>query len=461
MSEKRESSVMRSEELDAAVDELLQLAQSEGKALRHRGPKGRVFITDRPDKPKIDELLRRTLRTALEDEVVPAVALPSGGSIDPAELHREVIKKALVTLKLSTLRQLARDRTLLSGGSLEAVAARVAEAYGWNEEEIARLVLANEEEPAVDSGHVDRIFPLADVLNIGNVRDLLSYVQGRYIRIGIARWFVFESIDEGEEDVKLRGTVRSYQASVDDTEELPTLSVVPSEHEVRVVLTQGSDVLRIRRASAASSRAAVRALEVATRLQVLGYVPVRGAALLGSAGFLLDSSSIFMLDLLNTRFREAGLRDLNLTICRFKLGDETAGSENDDERKPTLRAVRFEGTHLLDSVPACELLVNERRALVEISLRTRTSSHPDREPAQFPIHVGIESDHVVVATGFGTGQPELSLQIHRTAVAAVVREIQEGVADPGRLDELAQRISERAGGHSPDEADMLVDPQDQ
>jgi hypothetical protein len=41
--------------------------------------------------------------------------------------------------------------------------------------------------------------------------------------------------------------------------------------------------------------------------------------------------------------------------------------------------------------------------------------------------------------------------IHRTAVVAVVREIQEGAADPrGRLDELAQRISERAGGHSPD-----------
>lgn len=458
---KKQRTLIKAEDLDAAIDELLSTARARGRGLRQAG-RGRIF-TQRPDKPVIDELLRADLRAALEDELLPAVEPGSNVSIDPDELSREVIKKALVGLKLATLREVARDRKVPASGNREDVASRIADAYNWDEEEVARLVLANEEEPQPDRGHVDRLFPLEEAVDLAYVKQRLDVVRGRYVRIGVARWFVFDTIGADDEEIDLAGTVRSYQADVsyqtgiNEIEETPVLTAVPSEDRARIAVTP-ENLIRVRRATASAARAGVEALHITARLRPLRSVPLRGTSRISEAVLSLHPASLFMLDLLNTRLRQVGLRDLNLTIARFRVSAEGHETTEEFARRPSLHAVRFEGTHLLDSVPACELLSEEHRALVEIAIHVRTAPRPGREGGRFPIRIGLESDHVVVATGYGSGQPELSLEVHQAAVEAVRQEIQQGFADEERLHELALRIRRRATAtQSPDEADMLAD----
>lgn len=72
----------------------------------------------------MEHLLADELRSALEDEVVPAVETEPSAGIVKWELERELIKKALVGLKLPVLRDIARDRALEAGGGSEDLAGR-------------------------------------------------------------------------------------------------------------------------------------------------------------------------------------------------------------------------------------------------------------------------------------------------------------------------------------------------
>jgi hypothetical protein len=469
MSDERKQSakVIPVEDFSAEVDELLRYATERGKAGRQTRVSGRragPVRTIRADKPDINRLLREELVSFLEDEVVPAVTpAPDGGILD-WELQREITKKALIGLKVQKLRTLAYEMRLDKRGRSEELAERIARAYRYNQQEIAQLILDNEEEPEPERGHVDRVFPLAEVPNVKKIAEQLGPVMGRYIRVGVARWFVFEELARRSNSLTLRGTLRTYRTFVtneqsgnDDTPvEVARIDASPTEASVEIELLDGLEVLRVRGANASQSRGAAIALEAATVCRRLGHLPFPSASFQGPLG-AFARSTIFMLDFVESRLARAGIRDRNLTVARFEIENSTGKPSQAEADRPTLREVRFEGDHLLDSVPACRLIGIEGRALIDLSLRVSVGDSSD-DPIRLPIRLTLESDHVTVLTGFGRHQPEVSGKLHRDLVHATEHGLAEGIVNAGRLESLARRIDERArSNHEVERATMLSD----
>ena len=455
------------EDLSAGIEELLQFARERGRAGRApRAPiRGAAPVrTIREDRPNISELVRAEVASLLEDEVLPAVAPGPGRGILDWELQREVAKKALVGLKLQKLKQLAAEMRLDKRGRSEDVADRIARAYRYDEHEIAQLILDNEEEPEPERGHVDRIFPLAETPDIEAVADRLDLIIGRYVRVGVARWFVFEELDHTAGRLTLVGSLRSYRTfvtsdEVDQESEGAHISATPSEVSVELEIIDGLQALRVRSAAPAPSRAAAKALEVATDCRRLGHLPFTAMSFEGPAG-MFAPSTVFMLDLVDNRLPSAGVRDRNLTVARFEIERSEKESESDTAR-PSLREVRFEGDHLLDSVQACRLIALEGRALVDLSMRVSIHDGDSGVPIRFPIRVGLERDHALVLTGYGRQGPSVSAELHRLLVRAVEDGFAGGVPNKRRLEMLARRIEERAhSGREVDRATMLDDEGD-
>lgn len=446
--------IMPEEDIDEAVGRLLEIAREAGRSIASTS--GRVSVQS-PRKANVDELLRSDLRAALEDEVVPA-RLPAGGLadhedsqvvLDSHEVDREIIKKALVGLRLSRLRGIARTQGLGVSGAAEEVATRVARAYHWDSAEIAQLIVANEEEPSPERGTVERIFPLSEAPDLAYVADRLNVVNHRYVRIGVAKWFLFREVKRVDDAVAVRGSYRAYEARLDEEAGEPTLLPVPSAYDTSFTIRNRRNVA-IRNGLATTARHAIRAVQVAARIKRRPYVVLPQAAVAKS----LDGSSEFLLDLLHTRLRTAGINVDDLTVARFRLTEDADAEQN----RPALKAVRFEGRHLLDSVEACRLLVTQKRPLSEIAfLAAYRPTEPNAPTARMPMKVSVENDHVVVATGFGT-HPEVSRIAHGRAVDAVQRELEDGVADETRLVALLQRISDRARSNAtPTQPTVLLD----
>lgn len=452
--DKSATNVIKAEDLDDVVAKLFAEAQALGAALRET-PSKRV-ITRHPRKADIKDRLSARLRTSLEDELVPAVQTVDG-DISEREIDREVTKKALIGLKLATLRTIARQRGLATSGNLEDVAEQVAKSYSWDQEEIARLILAYAEPDDPARAHVDRLFPLRDSPDMTYVRDRLSYVAGRYVRIGIARWFVFKEMRPISASIEqVSGVVRTYQASVDETETGPQLHASPSRSDVRLLLDSHEPLVRVRQASILPARSAVRALAIAANVSLQGALQLPAVAATGSAT-RIHPQSLFMLDLLHTRLREAGFKDINLTVARFKMSDALV---DDAESRPILRAVRFEGAHLLDSVAACKLLA-DGRPLTEMALMISTVPKAGEYSRRYPVRVTLEPDHAAVITGYGTDKPESSLEVHRRIVRSLAAEMHAGHADVDRLQALISRVLEQArSSHDAKRATMLTDPAD-
>lgn len=442
--------VRHTEDFDAQIDQILALARERGEAIRRRN-KG---VYRRVKTPNISDLLRDELRQILEDEIVPATAEVPVRAIMDWEYHQELIKKALVGLKLPALRDIARSQQLVATGGREALATEIGRYYHWDDEEIARLILENEEEPPTERGWTDRMFPVRDISRFQYITDRMGYVLNRYIRIGIARWFVFDRVEVQDENLVVAGTVRSYQARVIvDEENNPELNAIPSEHAATALVSAEDNIVRIRNASAADARGLVRAIELAARIEPLGYVPMRGQANGSTVGF--DRTALFMLDLLAHRLPASGLRNLDLTVARFKVGEER--DEDEGPARPTLKAVRFEGRYLLDSAPACKLLAEESRALVDVSLRVSSPPRADGEAGRFPVRIANEGDHMLVTTGYGGDHPELFPIVHRALLGAVEDEMKHGFVSVERLQELCNRIRLRAQAIAPDQVDLLGD----
>lgn len=202
------------------------------------------------------------------------------------------------------------------------------------------------------------------------------------------------------------------------------------------------------------------AFNVATGQSALTFVPNTGvnAAILPRR---LHPTTEFLLDFVTHRLRGRLFRQRNAVLARFRYTRAVSLSEGDASRairKPTLRAVRFEGENLLDSTTACGLMWNEGRPLVDLTLEVAvTASVPESIVlAHIPIRIAVEKDHVRVATGL-LSDVGLMSDVHQTVVSHAERQIIEGVAADRRT-RLEQVIRDRAQSSDPDvEADLLDD----
>jgi hypothetical protein len=456
---RQEPEVRLAEDLAAEVDELLEFAKKRGLVAR-QGDTGKRVMTTHPDKPNVDEFLRGELRQALEGDVVSATQADDTTGLLDWELQREISKKALLGLRRPALLDLAMRLRLDKRGRTEDVAERIARHYGFDGAAIAQVILDTEQEPEPQHALSDRLFPLErPVQDLESIFPRLKVVLRRFIRVGVARWVLFEQLERRGGALKLTGRLRAFRAYVAGDQEIPQLGATPVDTPFAIEIGADDPFLRIRRGNSTVGRAACRALEAVTELRTLGRLPIGHG---GVEGLLaaIDPNTRAMLDLLHDRLRETIARSPNLTVARFRMSEDDLGDEDRPDR-PRLKAVRFEGTHLLDSIPACRLIALDGRALVDLSLVVVANPDSSDEPAELPIRLSFDRDHANVVTDLGN-RPDLAIRLHRELLLQVEQALQEGVKDVASLERFVERINEFArSGRPVDRAVMLRDEESQ
>ena len=473
VSDPKPKQVIAAEAIAAEVDALMQFAAERGRVAaqtgRRPGKAAGPVRTRRSDKPDISALLREDLMTELAQGVVTSVEPEAHGGLLDWEIQREVVKKALMNLGQARLRQIAKELRLDRRGKVEALAERVARAYRYDNHDIAQLILDNEEEPEPDRGHVDRLYPLVEPLDVASVEQRIDSVRGRFIRVGVARWFVFSDLERRSETrLHVNGTLHTYRAYVvreeeegddDATVEVAVLQATPTITPIEIVVVDGATTLRVSGVGVYQSRSAAHAFESVTGTELRGSLPLDPGPTEGVLG-TFAWSTVFMLELLQNRLPDEGLTERNVTVARFQMDSTVREETDEDDARPALREVRFEGAWLADSVPACRFIAIEGRGLVDLSLRVAADGADDDDP-RYPVRVAIERDHVLVLTGFGRREPEGSVQLHSRLVRAVGRAIDEGVSHHTRLMRLAERMAERAASGADVERATMLDEDDE
>ena len=123
-----------------------------------------------------------------------------------------------------------------------------------------------------------------------------------------------------------------------------------------------------------------------------------------------------------------------------------------------MRVVRFDGEHLLDSREACSLLWLEGRPLVDLTVRVQARGDNGESWGRFLVRITVETDHVAVATGFGSAPLDRSQQVHQASVAAVESALVGPEPDWDRLDAVERHIQKVATSDTPPEtAELLQD----
>jgi hypothetical protein len=449
----RRRPLLTREEADQLDLDIMRLAVDEGRRL---ASKPNRLTSKSPDKPDITWSLSADLREQLESEVVIATKPDDAGRINGSEFKKEISKRALVGLKTAKLKEIARFRNLPVSGGVEDLATRIAASYGWDDSEIATAIALSEKDQQ-DRGFVSRLFCLREPIDQDRFAEKLVPLAGRYVKVGIARWIVFGAAERGETTLALPGSFKSYRARVDTNSIVPEIQPIPTEQEF-TVLIGGRRILRLLQGGQIAAKLATTALSDTVGLDTLPYVPNAGSGAPGIRG-TVHGATEFCLDLIHTRLRDVGFDDFDLTVIKFDLPD----GENPSvaARRPSLRAVRFEGAHLLDSVDSCKLIALDGRPLVDFAFTAVLRVGPDDELRRFAMRVAIEGDHVQIHTAFGLHEPVLAQQAHSALQKAVSDEIDYGVKNSARLTELISKIRDRStDAKAPEEANILIEDEE-
>lgn len=447
--------IVRLEEFEVQLREVLAFADAAGaEAGEIAAADGNeaVYLADGPD---VSEWVEAALRRSLEAELVVAEPAFEGELIDPRDRDLEVAKKALVHLKLPQLRRLAEDNDLEASGKQTELVDRIARAYQEDQAEIARLVLAYEE-ARPEHGLTDRLYPIGEpVADLGATAATFDGLRGHYIRVGIAKWFVFQEVQADENGLWVSGTMRSYTADAKVESDEFELVSVPMTAAATLRVRQQQQFLEVRSHGSAESRAIITAVQWATKLRRAEAIDFSVAVTEGPM-MKWDPRTVFMVYFLDRVFPDAGLDILNLTSARFET---LATRETGFTRRPSVKAVTLQGQHLLSSRSACELIA-QGRGLVEIRLDARYREAAD-DSVVLPLKIALDADHVTVLTGFGTQSPETAARLHRQVVQRLRRALIGGVESDPPLTRLAEQIEERAVGSEPVErADIFAPPDD-
>jgi hypothetical protein len=445
------------EQLDEELNELLDVMDKAGREANLVAKKEGLDRAKIPSRVPVRDESFQALRELVEDHVLVTSPVTDQDEIDPWEEHREIAKRALANLKLPQLRAIAESIGVPKSGSRDPLLERIVRRLQANEAEIARLVVMYEENLPTELRHTARLYPLQHPIPSAGVAERLKGYARRYIRVGIAQWFIFRTIEETDRGIEVDGVYRSYRvgaAEASDGE--ATYELKPDRRDLvaSALIRPGSSFVEMRAGGATESRALARAVELAAGLPRNETLPSGSSPQWDDRQW--DAGTLVLLDLLNSSLRSDAVQVANLTMAGFEMS--RGASSVSDERtvdKPQVRSVRFHGQHILDSRPACEMIVEHER-LAHIALLAWF--RPNRgERVLLPVRVDLESDHATVITGFGMEAREVSAQLHRLLIRDVEKKLIQGPSDPEGLRKLMTQIEERANqAEEPERATMFA-----
>jgi len=451
----RQIKIVTSDDLDAELRAIVNDAAEYGERAEQAARDAGKTIRRFEDKPgDVDETVAQ-LRHALEDEIQIAQPIEGDAIIDVGEQDREIAKRALVHIKLSTLRQIAKGLDIPHSGNLDAVTDRIARKLKADRAEIARLVLQYETEPPPERRFTSRVFQLWESPgDLDALASRIDYVLNRYIRIGIARWFVLENVQRSASSLVLSGIFRFFKADADQSDDDLTLRAEEGSASAQLRVRGNEPIAEVQAKGERESKAIMAAFEGTSECRRREALKIGTESMRGHlAGW--DAWSVFLVDLLGARFRSPNIEILNLTHAGFRTDD--GGSE--EANRPTIKAVRLEGRHLLDSRAACELLTRGQ-SLAELGMTVRYRLAPSQD-VSLPLTVKLSKDHATILTGFGITEPSNALKCHAEVVAGVSSSLRHGLADEVSLSNLAREIANRASSdEAPSKATIFAPPDD-
>ncbi|HYP56032.1 MAG TPA: hypothetical protein VEQ41_07005 [Solirubrobacterales bacterium] len=402
-------------------------------------------------RPELREVVVNRVQAILADEMVIFTPARTGIGIPQEEKDREVAKRALARLKLTELREIAEREGLSPDGAFEQVAQRISEHHENRGSEIARLVLAYEEE-VPERGFTTRLLPLFEPPSLEQVATRLAVARGRYVRIGIARWLVVRGLEARVDEVNLDGELRYYTVYPKCEYDAYELADKPREAHVDVRFRQGARWMEISSRIGHGVNAMGMALEQAAGLRSAGGLEI-GMEIPEGPLLAWDPRTAFMVAFLARELVRAPVSLLDLAMVQF----ETQASAPDNPRRPAVRSVRLGGQHLMSSRPACELVV-AGRALVTIQARIAVVLEDESEVV-CPIRVELNDEFATLHTGFTDVPVAKTRQAHELLLGRLRQALDNPrYARSAAVGRLAIQVRGRASEENPEEADILPPP---
>lgn len=441
------------DKIESIGQEFAQASQAAALEYRQRAAAahvevGRPFEMPKFSSQELREEVARRVRAYLEDTV--RVLPVADEDVNERDRKRALIVQALVRLKKPTLEAIVRSEGGVPRvGSPREIAIQVANSYGWEPSAVARLVLDHTEEPKLAAGGLSsRIFSMRNEFELTHVALRVRYALRRFIEVGTVKWFVFDTMTVDERSLVLEGRLRTFRPLVVEGSEQAELIPDETTHTARIVLQDGSRMVRVSGASDSSTaRAALRALELLTGEQRQPWVSKAESEATPIPGRLHPQTE-FLLDIATNKLSPNLFAQPNAVLARFRLSANTvAAEESTSANTPSVSAWRAEGRHLLDSPSACGLMATEGRPLVDLTLKAGARRNPSDLASVIHTRFALESDHVLIETGLAS-DIALVTAVHDWGVQAVESTLTDGVDEQAMRQLEAKILRKATGRHS-------------
>lgn len=382
---------------------------------------------------------------------VPLITPPGDdGEIPESERDREVGKRALVRLRITQLRAIANERGLDEAGTVEQLAERLAASADDDSAEIARMVIS-QEAPSQEHGLVTTLVALQETPDIARIAESFGRLEGNFARVGVARWFICDSVVHADSAAIARGSLRYYRVSPTLEYERYDLASDPGEVDAMIVVRAGRPWVEVSTRLRADTPALAQLARRVASLRLSRPLPL-GVVVPGGDQYLWSRRTVAMLGLLAQDLTHDGIELTNVAVAQFEYtGEDAVG-----DRAPTVKNVRVGGQHLISHRQVCELII-AGRALTQVRGSVRvTLSAQERLVVPFAIEFG-DLD-ATVTTGFTRTTSEAQTSaVHRRLIDCVQAAVLRSDIPVAARNQFPAIVA-RAAGENPEEADIIPPP---
>jgi hypothetical protein len=284
---------------------------------------------------------------------------------------------------------------------------------------------------------------------LDDIAATLMAASGHYLKIRLARWFIYDEVERHNTVLVLKGRMRSYRSK-------PVLEV--EGHRLNVDPHAARLVVRLRRAqrwAEVDGKQVVDARDTRPVMSRAGVafdptLPLPVPAIEGTMA-TWSRSTVWMLSLLQDHVEGDGIGILNYAMAHFEAPASATPLRPDE---PRIAEVELRGQHVGASRDACQRIV-EGAGLLTVELKL--SFVPDgNESFVIPVRLGIDGTCATIETAAGSSVPaSVSAKLHRALIDRVRRAL-DAELDPASLRSLAETIGERARApEQPQHADIF------
>jgi hypothetical protein len=418
-----------------SLNELLELAQQEGQRNQAEAREERDTAFNLAQVSDLTHETRERLREYLTESDVFAHTT-EGSDIPDSVQAREIEIAALSRLKLADLQEMAAEKGIPLVSSKERLAELIV-GTDVSREEIAELAL-REANLSTDIGLVTRLFPLGVPPDLDAAAGRLTKAQGRYLKLRMARWFIYDETQTLTAVVVLRGRMRSYRSKPVLEVEGHRLNVDPHAAKMVARLRTGRKWAEVdgRQLTDARDMAPVMA-----RGAGVSFDPTLSLPMPALDGPLARWSrqTVWMLAFLQFNLEGDGIGIHNYSMAHFEAPNQKEPIRPDE---PRIAEIELRGQHVGASRDACQRIV-EAGGLLAVELVL--SFVPNNSDSYLiPVRIGLDETCATVETAAGKDVPaDASAALHRALIDRLCRALNTEL-DPSGLTSLVNKIIERA-----------------